>query len=66
MRFVKVNHGFHTDVMHEIVEIVVRVDKAITRFEFEIIDAYIVGVIGIKCTTGVMDTVLFSIDLEFI
>ena len=47
-------------------KIVVRVDKAIPRFEFEIIDAYIVRVIRIKCTTGVMDTVFFSIDTEFV
>ena len=51
---------------HEIVEIIVRVDKAISRFEFERINAHIVRVIGIKCTTWVMDTIFFSIDAEFV
>ena len=51
--------------MYEIFEIIVRVDKPISRFEFERINALIVRIIGIKCTTLVMDAIFFSIDAEF-
>ncbi len=51
--------------MYEIFEIIVRVDKPISRFEFERINAHIARIIGIKCTTWVMDAILFSIDAGF-
>ncbi len=65
MRFVEVKHGLHTNVMDGIVEIIVRVDKSNSRFEFECINAHIGRIIGIKCTTWVMDAIFISIDAEF-
>ena len=65
MRFVEVNNGFHTNVMYEIVEIIVLLDKPISRFEFERINAHIVRIIAIKCTPWVMDAIFFSMDAEF-